>query len=275
MNDQKKSSQEKSPSSPLLVSHGEGPTRGIMTVKIQREPQLNALNQQVMEALAEALYTQIIPGTTRIVVIEGAGTRAFAAGADISAMEALSPGDAREFSRMGQMLTRTLEALPQIVVAKVRGYALGGGLELAMACDLIIAGQSAHFGLPEVNLGLIPGFGGTQRLARRVGLPVALDMILCGKARTLKGAEAFQLGLVSRVVPDDQLDREVESICTALLAAGPRAQAAAKNLTRRSFEMSLDAGLEAEAQGFGLCFGDEESELGIKAFLEKKPSPFT
>jgi enoyl-CoA hydratase len=248
--------------------------RGVMTIKIQREPQLNALNQQVLEALGDALYSEMIPGTTRVVVIEGAGGRAFAAGADIAEMESLSPGEARDFSRMGQVLTRTLEGLPQIVVAKVRGYALGGGLELVMACDLIIASQNAQFGLPEVNLGLIPGFGGTQRLARRVGLPVALDMILCGKARTLKGPEAFQLGLVSRVVADEQLDREVDALCAALLAAGPKAQAAAKSLARRSFEMSLDAGLEAEAQGFGLCFGDEEAELGIRAFLDKKPSPF-
>jgi enoyl-CoA hydratase len=252
----------------------------VLTITILREKQLNSLNQAVIEGIAEALDTHLQNKQSdeqddiRIVVIEGAGQRAFAAGADIAEMASFSPLEARQFSNIGQMLTKTLESLPQIVIGKVRGYALGGGLELALACDLIIASQSAKFGMPEVNLGLIPGFGGTQRLVKRVGLPVALDMILSGKSRTLNAHEAWNLGLISRVVSDDQLDTEVEEVIKGLLSAGPSAQITAKKLVRKASEMSLDAGLETEGHAFGLCFADIEAEEGIRAFLDKAPSPF-
>ena len=252
----------------------------IMTITIQREPQLNALNQAVIEAISESLFHHLQsthfddPEGVRVVVLQGAGNRAFAAGADIAEMASISPQEAQRISALGQSLTKTLESLPQVVIAKVRGYALGGGLELAMACDIIVGAQSAKFGMPEVNLGLIPGFGGTQRLVRRVGLPIALDMILSGKSRTLNAHEAWNLGLISRVVADDQLDSEVESIIRGLLLAGPGAQAAAKRLIRRSYDMNLEAGLDCESQAFALCFSGGEAEEGIAAFLEKAPSPF-
>lgn len=249
----------------------EGP---VCRVRINRPKQLNALNADVFTELQQVLFDLVDPVSTRVIVIEGAGDRAFAAGADIAAMQDITPVEAREFSRLGQMVTKSLEALPQVTIAKIRGYALGGGLELAMACDILIAGQSARLGQPEVNLGIIPGFGGTQRLVRRVGLPVALDLLLSGRARSLTGAEAFQLGLVSRVVDDEKLDAEVEKVIRGLLGAGPRAVAEVKKLTRDAYGMSLDAGLNAEANAFAASFGENEAQEGIAAFLEKRSPSF-
>ena len=247
----------------------------VCRIKINRPQALNALNVKVLEELEQVLFSVMDPHETRVVVIEGAGDRAFVAGADIGAMQSLTPSEAREFARHGQMVTKALETLPQVTIAKVHGFALGGGCELAMACDLIIAGRNAKFGQPEVNLGIIPGFGGTQRLVRRVGLPVALDMLLSGRARTLSGTEAHQLGLVSRVVDDDKLEDEVGKVIRGLLTAGPRAIAETKRLARDAYQMSLDAGLNAEANAFAACFGEDEAQEGIQAFLDKRPPQFS
>ena len=211
---------------------------------------------------------------TRVIVFAGAGEKAFVAGADIGGMGDMNPESALAYAQKGQMLSKALETLPQITIAKVKGFALGGGCELAMACDIIIAGKSAKFGQPEVNLGIIPGFGGTQRLAKRVGLPVALDMICTGRGRMLSGDEAYSLGLVSRVVEDDKLDLEVESAIKAILKAGPRAVSEAKRLTRESYQMTLESGLNSEASAFGNCFARPEASEGIRAFLEKRPAKF-
>lgn len=250
----------------------EGP---VCRIKINREKQLNALNVQVLEDLQSVLYGAMNPTETRVVVLEGAGEKAFVAGADIAAMQNLSPADAREFARFGQMVTKALESLTQVTIAKVQGFALGGGCELAMACDIVVAAKSAKFGQPEVNLGLIPGFGGTQRLVRRVGVHVAMDMLLSGRARTLSGTEAHQLGLVSRVVEDERLEEEVGKVIRGILGAGPRAIAETKRLTREAYSMSLDAGLNAEANAFAACFAESESEEGIAAFLEKRSPGFS
>ena len=246
----------------------------VCRIKINRPKQLNALNSTVFAELEQVIFEMVDPVNTRVIVIEGAGDRAFAAGADIAAMQEMTPVEAREFSRHGQMVTKALETLPQVTIAKVRGYALGGGLELAMACDIIVAGQSARLGQPEVNLGIIPGFGGTQRLVHRVGLPVALDLLLSGRARSLTGAEAFQLGLVSRVVEDDKLDAELDKVVRGILGASPRAIAEVKRLTRDAYTMSLDAGLNAEANAFAACFAENEAQDGIAAFLEKRNPNF-
>lgn len=247
----------------------------VCRIKINRPKQLNALNSQVFAELEQVLFEMVDPVTTRVLVLEGSGDRAFAAGADIAALQEMTPAEAREFSRHGQMVTKALESLPQVTVAKVRGYALGGGLELAMACDIIVAGQSARLGQPEVNLGIIPGFGGTQRLVRRVGIPVAMDLLLSGRARSLTGAEAFQLGLVSRVVEDDRLDAELDKVVRGILGAGPRAVAEVKRLAREAYMMNLDAGLNAEANTFAACFAESEAQEGIAAFLEKRNPSFS
>lgn len=246
----------------------------VTRICINRPDALNALNTEVLSELETVLFQDMDATECRIVVLEGSGDKAFVAGADISGMRGMNPGVAKEFARHGQMLTRALETLGQVTIAKVQGFALGGGCELAMACDLIIASNSARFGQPEVNLGIIPGFGGTQRLARRVGLPVAMDMLLTGRGRTLTGEEARQLGLVSRLVADEVLEDEVQKVLKAILKAGPKAVAETKRLTRDAYAMSLDAGLNAEAAAFANCFDEEEAQEGIAAFMEKRTPTF-
>ncbi len=253
-----------------IIFEQEGP---VAQITINRPDKLNALNADVISEMGAAIFDEITD-EARVLVITGAGDRAFVAGADIGPMADMSPQDALEFSRQGQLLFSAIEKMELVTIAKVRGFALGGGCELAMACDLVIAATSARFGQPEVNLGLIPGFGGTQRLVRRVGLPVALDMLLCGQGRTLSGEEALSLGLASRVVSDDRLDGEVEKAIKSILRCGPLAVAETKRLCRQSFEMSLEAGLASEAAAFAACFATQEAEEGIMAFLEKRPAAF-
>lgn len=243
-------------------------------IAINRPDALNALNSSVLEELEEALLEDFDATIHRAIVIEGAGEKAFVAGADIAEMQSMSADDAYQFSQLGQSIGNIIATLPAVVIAKVRGFALGGGCELAMACDLVIAAKSSKFGQPEVNLGLIAGFGGTQRLVKRVGPHVALDMLLTGRGRVLTGDEAFQLGLVSRVVDDEKLDAEVEKIVEALKKTGPQAVADTKRLVRDAQHMSLDAGLSSEAAAFALCFSRDESREGIKAFLEKRTPKF-
>ncbi len=250
----------------------------VCRIVINRPQSLNALNARVLEELEQVLFGHG-PGSmdtdeTRVVVLEGAGDRAFVAGADIAEMRNMSSAQARDFARMGQMLTKALEMLTQVTIAKVQGFALGGGCELAMACDLVIAAKNAKFGQPEVNLGIIPGFGGTQRLVRRVGMHAAMDILLCGRGRTISGTEAHQLGLASRVVDDDKLEEEVGKAVRAILGAGPRAIAETKRLARDAYNMSLDAGLNAEANAFAACFEGEEALEGTAAFLEKRTPAF-
>jgi enoyl-CoA hydratase len=253
-----------------IIFEQEGP---VAQITINRPDKLNALNGDVIGELGTAIFEEI-GDDVRVLVITGAGEKAFVAGADISPMADMSPQDALEFSRQGQLLFSAIEKMSLVTIAKVRGFALGGGCELVMACDLIVATSGAKFGQPEVNLGIIPGFGGTQRLVRRVGLPVALDMLLCGRGRTLSGDEAFSLGLVSRVVSDADLDGEVAKMIKSILACGPQAVAEAKRLCRQSLEMSLEAGLASEASAFAACFATTEAEEGITAFLEKRQPEF-
>lgn len=244
----------------------------VCRLTLNRPKALNALNADLLQALEEVLLSQELsdPEKYRAVVIEGAGDRAFVAGADIAAMQSMGPAEARDLSRLGQRVTRLLETMPQVTIAKVQGFALGGGCELVMACDIVVAAKSAKFGQPEVNLGLVPGFGGTQRLVRRVGLHAALDLLLCGRARTLSGVEAQALGLASRVVDDDKLEDEVQKVLRGVLNAAPQAVAETKRLARDAYNMSLEAGLSAEAAVFGALFDGAEAQEGIQAFLEKK-----
>jgi enoyl-CoA hydratase len=189
-------------------------------------------------------------------------------------MKSMTPEDAMEFAQLGQSVGNIIGTLPCVTIAKVRGFALGGGCELAMACDMIVAGKSARFGQPEVNLGLVAGFGGTQRLVKRVGIHLAMDMLLTGRGRMLTGDEAFNTGLASRVVDDDKLDAEIDKIVDALTKTGPAAVAETKRLIRDAQHMSLDAGLAAEAAAFALCFARNESKEGIDAFLSKRTPKF-
>jgi enoyl-CoA hydratase len=246
----------------------------VRRIVINRPAALNALNSRVLSELKACLEGIATDPSIRVVTIEGAGEKAFIAGADIAEMRELDSPGAAKFARLGQQVTTILESMPQLVIAKVRGFALGGGCELAMACDIIIAANNAKFGQPEVNLGLIPGFGGTQRLVRRVGLPVALDMICSGRARMLGALDALQAGLVSRVTEPEKLDAEVGAVVDGILAAGPESVRTAKRLVRDASRMDLSAGMAAEADAFRQCWSGAEAREGMSAFLEKRSPVF-
>jgi len=243
-------------------------------VVINRPSSLNALNRKILEELRTALTRISETREIRVVTLEGAGEKAFVAGADIVQMRELDAAGARQFALLGQEVTTLIESMPQIVIAKIRGFALGGGCELAMACDILLATNTAKFGQPEVNLGLIPGFGGTQRLARRVGLPVALDMICSGRGRTLKADEALNAGLVSRVIDSEKMDAEAHTLVESILAAGPEAVRTCKRLVRESLNVNLPNGLRAEASSFMDCWSVGEASEGMSAFLEKRAPAF-
>ena len=244
----------------------------VLYVTIQRPQVLNALNATVLQELHKVLDAAKTQEQLRALVLAGAGEKAFVAGADIAAMKELTPVQALQFARLGQDLTTRLEAAPFVTIARVQGFALGGGCELAMACDVIVASEKALFGQPEVDLGLIAGFGGTQRLARRVGLPVALEVLCAG--RKLNGREAQQLGLVSQVTAPEELDNYVANLLKQIRKAAPHAVAESKRLARASLEQPLHSGLSAEASAFATCFAGHEAREGLNAFLEKRPAKF-
>ena len=208
----------------------------------------------------------------RAVVLAGAGEKAFVAGADISEMSGYSSVQAQAFSRAGQRLMTSIERLGKPVIARVQGFALGGGMELAMACHLRVASEKAKFGQPEINLGLIPGFGGTQRLLRLAGRSAALELCLTGT--TVNAQRAYELGIVNRVVAPEALDETVEALADQLAAAAPLAAAGILDAVLQGGETSLDQGLEFETQGFALVFSTEDMREGTRAFLEKRKAAF-
>jgi len=247
----------------------------IATITIDR-PKMNALNAATLDELAEcvaSLYREAEgPRGVRAVVVTGAGTRAFVAGADIKEMRDMREVEARAFSRKGQRALKLLEDAPFATIAAVNGFALGGGCELALACDLIYAAESATFGQPEVNLGVIPGFGGTQRLSRVVGTMMAREMVLTG--RMIDAAEALRIGLVARIFPDDELLDTAHEIATQIASKGPLAVRRAKRVMAEGYDTTLDAGLELETEGFAELFATEDQTEGMAAFIEKRTPDF-
>ncbi|HZO15090.1 MAG TPA: enoyl-CoA hydratase-related protein [Polyangiaceae bacterium] len=240
----------------------------IATLTIQRPDKLNALNPEVLAALDAALRDL----DTRCAILTGAG-RAFVAGADIAAMAEMRPEEARRFSESGQRLCAAMEQTRFPIIAAVNGFALGGGLELALACDFIFASDKAKLGQPEVTLGVIPGFGGTQRLARRVGLGHARELVYTG---ALIGAdEALRIGLVNRVVPTDQLLDAARETARAIAGVAPLAVNAGKRVLLRGEGMSLEAACELETQAFAALFGSDDQRTGMAAFLAKEKPTFT
>ena len=240
-------------------------------VTINRPDVLNALNLKVITELLAATAPSAIDKAIRTLVLASEGDKAFVAGADIAEMREMPAYQAQEFSVIGQRLTRQLEKLPIVTIARVQGYALGGGCELAMACDIIVASESAKFGQPEINLGLIPGFGGTQRMMHRLG-PAGLDVLLSG--RNLDAKSALAMGLVSRVVASDQLDSEIAEIVKGVNKGSPMAIAATKQCARLALQLDIDSGLHAEATAFGLQFASEEAREGLDAFCAKRRPSF-
>ncbi len=247
-------------------------TDGVATVTVNRPDKLNALDDLVIAELAAAAAALSADPAVRGVILTGAGQKAFAAGADILELSRQGGPDATARSRRGHAMLAALEGLGKPVVAAVNGFALGAGCELAMACHVRVASESAKFGQPEAKLGLIPGYGGTQRLPRLVGAGRALHLLLTGE--TIDAQEALRIGLVTRVVPADRLLEEAERVLRAILANGPVAVALLLDAVRRGMDGPLADGLAIEADLFGRAATTEDMKEGTQAFLEKRKPAF-
>lgn len=245
---------------------------GVGVLTVNRPKALNALNSGTIAELDAALQREARDPAVKALVLTGAGDKAFVAGADISEMNGLSAEQGRAFAAAGQRALSRLEALPIVTVAAVNGFALGGGNELALACDLVYASEKARFGQPEVNLGLLPGWGGTQRLARRVGPMRALEIVLTGEM--VDAARAKEMGLCLEVLPAEKLLEHAMARARLIASRGPLAVAAAKRSLRAGADSGLDQGLALEAEAFGLLFASDDMREGTKAFLEKRPARF-
>ncbi len=246
----------------------------IATITIDRPTELNALSSVVLKELEDILTSLRLkfPAEVRGVILTGGGEKAFVAGADIAEINSLNADSGRMFSELGQKIFSMLEKLPMPVIAAVNGFALGGGLELALACDFIYASENAKLGLPEVSLGLIPGFGGTVRLTRILGENRSRELIYTGAP--MSAAEAERMGLVNRVFPQANLISEVRKTMTAILSRGPMAVAAAKKTILKGASETLDTALATEALAFGDLFKTSDTVEGTKAFLEKRKPQF-
>ena len=243
----------------------------VALLTLAREEALNALDRGLLHALEARIDELAQDESVRAVVLTGAG-RAFAAGADIAQMRGMTPAEAESFSRLGHRVFARLEALPVPTIAAVNGYALGGGCELACACDWIYASAKARFGQPEVNLGILPGFGGTSRLARRVGIAWAKELVLTGAP--IPAEEALRIGLVNRVfAPEELLDKALAAGAT-IAEKGPLAVAAAKRVLQEGQDVDPRVAHTLEQHAFGLVFSTEDRAEGMAAFLEKRDPVF-
>jgi enoyl-CoA hydratase len=246
----------------------------VAVITIQRPEKLNALDAQVVAEL-EAAFLALAAGSegdaVRAAVLTGAG-KAFIAGADIAAMAAMGTAAAKRFADAGQRLCATIEGVPFPVIAAVNGFALGGGCEVALACDFIYAADTAKLGQPEVSLGVTPGFGGTQRLARRVGIGRARELVYTGDM--VSAAEALAMGLVNVVVPAAELVQRARDTAQKIAQKGPLAVAAAKRVMLRGEGADLVSACELEATAFAALFGSEDQKHGMRAFLDKQKPTF-
>jgi enoyl-CoA hydratase len=243
----------------------------VSTLTINRPDKLNALSREVLEDLRSAIEALEDRSDLRAAVITGTG-KAFVAGADIAAMKSMSEVEGREFGTLGHGVFESIERLRVPVIAAVNGFALGGGCELALACDFIYASSKAKFGQPEVNLGIIPGFGGTQRLPRRVGSALARELIYTGKMITAD--EALRIGLANAVFEPDALIPAALGTAKEIATKGPLAVAAAKRLIRDGMDMPLPEANRLEQAAFGHAFGTQDQREGMSAFLEKRAPSF-
>jgi enoyl-CoA hydratase len=247
--------------------------RGAVTVMtIQRPEVLNALNRETLAEIEQAVRAFHDDPGQGVLIVTGAGEKSFVSGADIQELAVLDPYGARDISRFGQQVFDRIEQSVKPVIAAINGYAFGGGCELALACHVRLASENAVLGLPEVSLGIIPGYGGTQRLPRLVGSGRAFELILTG--RRVKADEAERIGLVNRVVPRAELLTEAEAMALAMLKNGPLAVAAALEAIQRGLQLGLPDGQRIESGMFGLLAASEDMHEGLKAFLEKRPARF-
>ena len=245
----------------------------VRTLTVNRPDKLNALNRETITELKVAFGAARDDDGVRVVVLTGAGPKAFVAGADITEFAQATPAQALAFSRHGQELMSAIERLGKPTIARINGFALGGGLELALACSLRIAADSAKLGLPEINLGILPGFGGTQRMLRLAGRAATLELALTGA--TISAARALELGVVNRVVAADQLDAEVGALAAQFAASAPHALRGILDAVLVGGECGIDAGLEFESRAFAVCASTEDMREGTRAFLEKRKAQFS
>ena len=246
---------------------------GVRRITINRPEKLNALNRETIGELDIAFRQAKHDDAIRAIVLAGSGEKAFVAGADISELATLTAQQAQEFSRHGQQMMLGIERLGKPVIARIQGFALGGGMELAMSCHLRVASDKARFGQPEINLGVIPGFGGTQRLLRLAGRGPALELCLTGAQ--IDAARALSLGVVSRVVPAEQLDAEIDALGEQLARSAPLALAGILDAINVGGESAIDTGLDYETQAFALCCATADMREGTQAFLERRKPNFS
>ena len=245
----------------------------IATITIDRPKALNALNPDTLRELAAAIDTLAKDPTVKVLIVTGGGEKAFVAGADIAEMTHMKPEEARHFGEAGHAVMRKIERLEKPVIAAVNGFALGGGTEIVLACDIVLASDRAIFGQPEIKLGIIPGFGGTQRLSRKCGPTIAKELILSGN--NITADRALAIGLVNAVVPAAELMNEVRKRAAQIAGYGALALAAAKRAIDRGLEEPhLDDALRIEVERFAHLFGSEDQQEGMKAFIEKRPAQF-
>ena len=246
---------------------------GIGIVTLNRPKALNALSYEMLKELNSLLDRIAQDETVKVVIITGSGEKAFAAGADITEMRLLSAIEGRKWAKFGQDVFSKLDHLPQPVIAAINGFALGGGCELAMACDMRIASKKAKFGQPEVGLGIIPGFGGTQRLPRLVGKGHAKELLLTGDM--IDAQEAYRIGLVNKVTTAEELMITAKVIAEKIMSRAEIAVRLCKSAVNKGMDMDLTSGTAYEAESFGLCFSTGDQKEGMNAFLAKHKAAFT
>lgn len=245
---------------------------GITTVTVNRPRFLNALDTHTLIEMKDCFNKLATDENTKALLVRGAGEKAFVAGADLGAMSTMTAVEARKFSILGHDVFDAIERLPYAVAAAINGYALGGGCELALACDFRFASTTAKFGQPEVNYGIIPGFGGSQRLARLIGKGIAKEMIYTGEM--IDAQEAYRIGLVNQVYHPEELYDATERVLRTIVKKAPLAIASAKDAINKGLSMDLNSGLSYEAQAFGNCFATLDQKEGMNAFLEKRKPVF-
>lgn len=246
---------------------------GVGTLTINRPASLNALNAATLAAIKDQAAVVAADPSIRCLIVTGSGDKAFVAGADISEMVDMDEPRGRAFGQAGQAAFASLEALSIPTIAAVNGFALGGGCELALACDFIYASTKAKFGQPEIKLGVLPGFGGTQRLLRRVGNAMAREMTFTGKM--IGADEALRIGLANAVFEPTELLAKANETAKVIAGLAPKAMAEAKRVLLAGEDVALGVAIAAEAEAFGRCFATEDQKEGMHAFLEKRPAAFT
>lgn len=246
---------------------------GIGIITLNRPKALNALNGATMLELNDLADKISKDESVKVVIITGSGEKAFVAGADITEMQPMTAIEGRNWGKLGQATFAKIENLPQPVIAAVNGFALGGGCELSMSCDIRIASERAKFGQPEVSLGITPGFAGTQRLARLVGRGVAKELLFTGDI--IDAAEAYRIGLANKVVAPDQLLASAKELAKKIMSRAPVAVQMCKAAVNEGLDMDQDSGIAYEAEVFGLCFATADQKEGMSAFVEKRKANFT